>query len=322
MLLCDTVFQGTVLGPPLWNSFFGDIASEVPTTSQEVNLFADDLTGMTSVAQTTSNDILIKELEGMQQRAHRGGERNQIEFDPSKEYFKILHPSLHVGEDFRVLGTFFDCALTMMPGLEKLLSKIRPKIRALLRLRTMYNEPPMLNQYKIHSWSLKEYSGGALIMTAPCQLRRLDKVQRWFLHELGMTDTEAFTHHNFAPPSLRRSIGLLGFLHKRIIEECHPALREALPFCPGLQAMYHDKALDPFSDQVRYQGRLYQRSLYIYILMYNLLPQTLVDSPFVFVFQARLTHLAKEQARRDQESWRNSYQTCAAILRMFHLRLD
>ena len=30
MLLSNMVFQGTVLGPSLWNAFFGDIATSVP----------------------------------------------------------------------------------------------------------------------------------------------------------------------------------------------------------------------------------------------------------------------------------------------------
>ena len=50
MLLCDMVFQGTVLGPSLWNAFFGDVAFHVPQGRQELNLFADDLSVMSSVA--------------------------------------------------------------------------------------------------------------------------------------------------------------------------------------------------------------------------------------------------------------------------------
>ena len=144
-------------------------------------------------------------------------------------YFAILHPSLGVGEDFKLLGTLFDCKLTMLPCLEKLLTKIRPKIRALLRLKHLYSVKDMLNQYKCHIWGLKEFSNGALILAAPNQLQRLDKVQRWYLHERGITDTEAFVSYNFAPPSMRRSIGLLGFLHKRGLGMCHPTMFAALP---------------------------------------------------------------------------------------------
>jgi hypothetical protein len=217
MLLVDMVFQGTVLGPSLWNSFFGDVADAVPVGMQQINLFADDLTVMTSVPQASSSALLTEVLEEAQSRTHLWGVKNQMQFDSSKEYFKMLHPSLGSGEDFKLLGTLIDCQLNMQACIESLLCKIRPKIRALLRLQHLYSPATMLDQNKSHVWNVKEYPNGALIMAAPRQLRRLDKVQRWYLHELALTDTDAFIKYNFAPPSLRRAIGMLGFIHKRTL---------------------------------------------------------------------------------------------------------
>ena len=65
--------------------------------------------------------------------------------------------------------------------IEGILGKIRPKIRALLKLRHLYSSAGMLGQYKCHIWGLKEYSNGAIIMACPTQVNRLDKVQRGFL---------------------------------------------------------------------------------------------------------------------------------------------
>ena len=45
-------------------------------------------------------------------------------------------------------GTIFDVKLSMMPCLGALLQKIRPKIRALLRLKHLYSIKTMLEQYK------------------------------------------------------------------------------------------------------------------------------------------------------------------------------
>ena len=158
-----------------------------------------------------------------------------------------------------------------------------------------------------------------MILAASTQVRRLDKVQRWFLHELGLTDTEAFVRYNFAPPSLRRGIGLLGFLHKRVLCLCHPALPQALPFAPGLSTNYHDKALNPFSGEILYQRRrLYDRSLYAYILVYNRLPQAFVDLPTASAFQSKLTHLSKERAKRDSEHWCRSFQDLADVVQMLY----
>ena len=157
-------------------------------------------------------------------------------------------------------------------------------------------------------------------MAAPTQLNRLDKIQRWYLHELNLTDTEAFVNFNFAPPSLRRAIGMLGFLHKRVLNQCHPVVREVLPRAVNIDANYHTKALDPHTALVRYNDRLFNRSLYGYILMYNKLPQELVNATSVQNFQSRLTHLAKQRANIDDANWRESFRDCRAIHEMFYAR--
>ena len=86
----------------------------------------------------------------------------------------------------------------------------------------------------------------------------------------------------------------------------------------GLDANYHSKALNPFSAEVNYHNRLYERSIYMYILIYNRLPQVLVDLPTVASFQAKLTHLAKQKASADPEHWRNSFQSTANVTEMFY----
>ena len=111
---------------------------------------------------------------------------------------------------------------------------------------------------------------------------------------------------------------MLGFLHKRTLDLCHPCLRDALPVAVGLYADYHSKALDPFSGEVIFQRRLYERSLYAYILMYNRLPQATVDLPTVSTFQAQLTHLAKSRVTLDPENWRSSFQSLADVVRMLY----
>ena len=41
--IANTIFQGTVLGPPLWNTFFNDVAIPAASTGGEPATFADDL---------------------------------------------------------------------------------------------------------------------------------------------------------------------------------------------------------------------------------------------------------------------------------------
>ena len=138
MALANMVFQGTVLGPCLWNVFFADVVQFVPSGSQRNSLFADDLTVMCHKAQDAADSIVVDELHEMHIRTHEWGKENQVQFDPSQEYTKIINPSRRVGDDFKMLDTLFDTKLKMLSCLESVLTGIRPKIRAVLRLRDLY----------------------------------------------------------------------------------------------------------------------------------------------------------------------------------------
>ena len=73
MTLIDMVFQGTVIGPSLWNAFFGDISKSVPESGQNLQLFADDLKVDTRFPIEMSNDTLKASLQEAQARAHVWG---------------------------------------------------------------------------------------------------------------------------------------------------------------------------------------------------------------------------------------------------------
>ena len=117
--------------------------------------------------------------------------------------------------------------------------------------------------------------------------------------------------YNFAPPSLRRAVGIFGFLHKRVLGICHPALCEALPFTGHALPRWRSKALESFSAEVKGHYVLYGRSLWKYILIYNLLPQGVADLKDVHTFQSKLTHMAKERAATNDPHWRDAFQSCS-----------
>ena len=97
MELSNMVFQGTVLGPMLWNSFFGDVAVEVPQGQQIMNLFADDLTAETHCPHNIGSATTMAELKEIQIRTHQWGARDQVTYDPRKELLKIIHASASEG---------------------------------------------------------------------------------------------------------------------------------------------------------------------------------------------------------------------------------
>ena len=42
-IVMDMVFQGTVLGPPLWNFYFADVANPAKYNGGKEAIFVDDL---------------------------------------------------------------------------------------------------------------------------------------------------------------------------------------------------------------------------------------------------------------------------------------
>ena len=132
MEISDTVFQGTVLGPPLWNAFFGDVAFPAKSTGGQEELFADDLTVFQKFDRSLPVEDVKAKLDKCAKNVHKWGATNRVSFDPAKEHVVILHPTVGHGETFTLLGCMIDNDLRMRSCIEQLLSKIRPKITAYL----------------------------------------------------------------------------------------------------------------------------------------------------------------------------------------------
>ena len=162
----------------------------------------------------------------------------------------------------------------MRIDIDDLVSRCRPKIRALLRTRSFYSNTELLNQFKTHIWSLLEYHTPAIYHAAYSNIDRLDQLQRSFLNELGIEASVAFLEHNFAPLSLRRDIGMLGFLQKRVLGRVHPCFNSLLPMATS-QGNVHTKALASHANY--FQQFLRKWSLIALIRVYNELPQDVID---------------------------------------------
>ena len=63
---------------------------------------------------------------------------------------------------------------------------------------------------------------GAIFHAATSYLDEFDKLQEKILRDIEVDEATAFLDCNFAPPSLRRDIGILGLLHKRVLGKAHP----------------------------------------------------------------------------------------------------
>ena len=85
------IFQGMVLGPPLWNVFFKDVDTALLEKCFRGAEFADDLTAFKNYESSTSNEDILDNLRGFQSHVHEWGHKHRVTFDPAKEYFCILH---------------------------------------------------------------------------------------------------------------------------------------------------------------------------------------------------------------------------------------
>ena len=150
-----------------------------------------------------------------------------------------------------------------------------------------------------------EYAHGILEMACKTQLARLDSFQRGFLNELETSEETAFLEHNFAPPALRRRIGLLGFAHKVALGDCHPRLPELLP---STKEPSGTKVFKLFKESIiYYEDTMYSKSLFGALQYYNSIPSALRKSPSVKSFQSGLTNELRRMVRDGNPRWREAF---------------
>ena len=199
----------------------------------------------------------------------------------------------------------------MDKAIDKILTQVKPKVQAILRTRRHYEARDLIGQFKTHIWSLLEMHNGCIFYASDTQLSRLDAIQPRFLRELDVAEDVAFLNFNFAPTQLKRNIGILGLLHKRVIGECHPMFSTLLPFCvemgqPTLPGG-HDKQLYGYLHEARCQLALFFRSIFAMVTVYNRLPQYVVNATTVHEFQKLLTRIARHQCVTGNVHWQHQF---------------
>jgi hypothetical protein len=152
-----------------------------------------------------------------------------------------------------------------------------------------------------------EVHNGGIFHASNYLLDKIDSSQRHFLEELGIEESSAFLDYNFAPPRLRRNIGMLGLLHKRVLGIAHPIFSQLLPFhfeiFGSLRRGEHNKQLYGHGNAIHFQQGLHSRSIFQLVHVYNRLPQELVDCTSVSDFQRGLTLIARNKCETGDPSW-------------------
>jgi hypothetical protein len=132
------VYQGTALGPQLWNLFCEDAYKAIREFMYEEVVYAEDLNAYRVVPSTTSVEDATKSMDLVQEELHKWGDANQVVFDAAKESKHILSRTDPFGQDFKLLGIVFDCKLEMESAVRTLVGKVKWKLQMPLRSRRAF----------------------------------------------------------------------------------------------------------------------------------------------------------------------------------------
>ena len=133
--LADMIFQGSVLGPTLWNIFYADCVRPVQKKGFTESIFADDLNCFKTFARGIGPSYILRQLQECQKEVHEWGHANRVTFDPAKEHSLILDPQNPHGEFFEILGVQFDTKLTMYAEVSRTANEASRRCHIVLKLR-------------------------------------------------------------------------------------------------------------------------------------------------------------------------------------------
>ena len=320
--LTNSVFQGTVLGPPLWNVHYGDARFATAKLGFSETVFADDYNSWKGYKiirdDATQVEKILEDLRAAQSELHAWGRANQVAFDPSKESFHVLHRRLHQGEDFKILGVIFDGALRMRTAARNIATEAGWRLQRLLKARRFFTIPELVRLYKAQILSYIESSTPGIYHAATSVLSCVDRVQGRFLREIGLNELQALTDWKLAPLCSRRDMAMLGALHKLNLGRAPQQLCDLFPLVGAPREISHLPLL-------RRLRRLHNRQLFTHckhdstevmkgsvfglVHCYNALPQSVVDLPSVKLFQRSLQQALLSFARSGAEDWPKLFST-------------
>ena len=300
--ITDMVYQGTVLGPTLWNLFFEDAREAINNWLFEEIVYADDLNAYRLFSSSTDTATIETCTRSCQTELHAWGRANQVVFDPAKESRHILSLIDPVGQTFRMLGVLFDGSLVMDEAVDELVTEAGWKLRTLLRTQRYYTDAELILLYKAQLLSFIEYRTPAIYHATRNLLGKVDAIQTRFLRNAGVDEVTALMHFNLAPLSMRRDIAMLGVVHRAAIGEGPPQLQRLLKRASG-----GFQLLDPYSG--RTTPPVVKRSTWGLLPVYNKLGSGAQSIRTVRDFQQYLQERVKTMITKGLvgEDWPSTY---------------
>ena len=312
-LLANSVFQGTVLGPPLWNMFYVDAAQAVRCLEFTEVVFADDFNSWRGFPAGTSIDEIWAHCAQCQEYLHGWGVANSVKFDPSKESFHVLHRTRGYGDGFLLLGLHFDESLHMNVAASIIGREAGWRLQSVLRPKRFFSRNETMNLYKSQVLSYIESSIPGYYHAATTVLAPIDRVQRRLLRELALSEEVALERYKLAPLSARRDMAMLGLLHRVVLGEVSEQLRALFPIRPfTTDTTRPTTRLDVRRHKFQFVEPTFhtdvlKRSIFGLTVVYNLLPSKVVESKSIKSFQSLLQLALRRAAANGIENWQRIF---------------
>ena len=219
----------------------------------------------------------------------------------------ILHRRLGTENNFRNLGVTFDTKLTMAEAAAEISREGGWRVSALLKPRRFFKLDELMRLYKSQVLSYLENATPAIYHAADSHLDLIDRVQRRFLREVGLSESDALEHFCLAPLSSRRCMAMLAVLHRITLNIAPPQLCNLFP-CANVPVRSARTRLESLRHSKQFLERrastdVFQRSLFGLVRVYNMLPQSVVDVPSVRIFQGLLQDGLRRAAQAHISKW-------------------
>ncbi len=229
------------------------------------------------------------------------------------------------GEDFKILGVIIDCKLTMRAAAKEISREAGWKVKSLLRCRRFYTQKELVKLYKAQVLSYIESKTAAIHHAAPSVLDAIDRVQRRFLREIGLTEVEALLHYKLAPLSARRDIAMIGLLHRASHGRAPAPLadlllagsrhqRDPLTAVTRAESARHHRQITEFVSRGGHTETL-RRSCFGLVTVWNMLPPHVANSKHTKFCQRSLQQsLIRRALAAPDSDWQHFFLTDARVM--------
>ena len=220
--ISNMVFQGTVWGATLWNSFFEDARRAITSSQFAEIVYADDLNCYRAFPRCTPSQVVMDSIDECQTSLHAWGRANQVRFDASKENKLILDPHEPVGPTVKLLGILIDPDLRMVSAINDCAQEASWRLRTLLRSRRFFTNREILLHFKSHVLSHIEYRTPGIFHASTTALRPVDNILSCLLRDLDISLDACLHEFNLASLSTRRDIAMLAVIHRAVLHKGPP----------------------------------------------------------------------------------------------------